>query len=336
MKIKCSIIITLFNSKKYLNRLIKSMDKFDKSGFEIIMVDDGSTDNTYSKVQKIKMKNLKIIHKKNGGVSSARNIGLNNSNGDYILFLDGDDWLDENLIEVFNYYYKFNYDLIKFGFIFTDLKNNKNFEIVDNDTVLNKNNIGLYINYLLESSNFNSASNQFIKRKLLFEKNINFTLNRKYAEDFEFNLKLFNSINSGIILKKCYYYYYINPIGTTQSYNKENILKCLYDSINVYIPALDEYKENNGNSITYKQIVNRICNEITCCYKKIYNVNNIKLLELDDISQKIYNDKNILKLINVIKLNKIKLKGFINKIFFNKKIQKYNRIILFIYKIINK
>ena len=96
-----SVIVPVYNVEKYLERCIRSILKQTYKNNEIILVDDGSKDKSgiiCDKYMKI-YKNIKVFHKENGGVSSARNIGLKNSSGKYILFVDSDDYLEENMIE---------------------------------------------------------------------------------------------------------------------------------------------------------------------------------------------------------------------------------------------
>lgn len=96
-----SFIIPIYNAEKYLDECIKSIIKQTYSNFELLLVNDGSTDNsaiicdTYAN----KDSRIKVIHKINGGVSSARNIGLDNAKGEYICFVDADDVIHPKLLE---------------------------------------------------------------------------------------------------------------------------------------------------------------------------------------------------------------------------------------------
>ncbi|MDB4902147.1 MAG: hypothetical protein JWQ63_1428 [Mucilaginibacter sp.] len=95
-----SIIIPVYNSEKYLAECIESAIGQSWSNKEIIIVDDGSTDNSYNITQKYSgYSYIKIIRQKNEGASAARNVGLNEASGDYIQFLDADDLLSKNKIE---------------------------------------------------------------------------------------------------------------------------------------------------------------------------------------------------------------------------------------------
>ena len=96
-----SVIVPIYNVENFLDRCIDSIEYQTYRNIEVILVNDGSTDksgemcNSYEK----KYKNIRVIHKKNEGVSKARNIGLKNANGKYILFVDGDDTLQLDMIQ---------------------------------------------------------------------------------------------------------------------------------------------------------------------------------------------------------------------------------------------
>ncbi|MCB2293950.1 glycosyltransferase [Clostridium algoriphilum] len=100
---KLSIIIPAYNVEKYIKKTINSLIAQTKKGFEIIIVDDGSTDNTLKVISEcIEENNLdycKVIQKANGGVSTARNEGIEAAKGKYIMFLDGDDYVDKDTVE---------------------------------------------------------------------------------------------------------------------------------------------------------------------------------------------------------------------------------------------
>lgn len=98
---KVSIIIPCYNAAKFIEQTLNSVIAQTYNNYEVIIVNDGSTDDSVSKINPfITNKNFKLISKVNGGVSSARNIGLENANGDYVALLDADDvWLPNNLKE---------------------------------------------------------------------------------------------------------------------------------------------------------------------------------------------------------------------------------------------
>lgn len=99
-QVDVSIIIPTYNAEKYISRALDSAIQQTYAEIEIIVVDDGSTDNTYKVIQAYQKKDLRIQYYKkiNGGVSSARNIGLKVARGEYVIFLDSDDWLEKDAV----------------------------------------------------------------------------------------------------------------------------------------------------------------------------------------------------------------------------------------------
>jgi glycosyltransferase involved in cell wall biosynthesis len=100
---KLSIIISAYNVESHIKRTLNSIISQTTKQFELIVVNDGSTDGTYDQIKEIleslQEVDCKIITKENGGVSSARNRGLKEATGEYVMFLDGDDYITENLVE---------------------------------------------------------------------------------------------------------------------------------------------------------------------------------------------------------------------------------------------
>lgn len=97
-----SVIIPFYNVKDYLHKCIKSILCQKFKDYELILVDDGSTDGSSSICDEYAQNDsrIRVIHKKNGGVVSARNTGIKEARGEYILYVDGDDWVSENWMEV--------------------------------------------------------------------------------------------------------------------------------------------------------------------------------------------------------------------------------------------
>ena len=98
---KVSVIVPVFNTKKFLKKCIHSIFNQSYKNIEIIIINDGSTDGSKELCDSFKKKkNVKVIHKKNGGLSDARNVGIENSTGKYLYFVDSDDWIPLNSIEL--------------------------------------------------------------------------------------------------------------------------------------------------------------------------------------------------------------------------------------------
>ena len=124
---KISVIIPVYNTEKYIEKCLESLAKQTMQDFEVIIVNDGSTDNS-KKVIKDYMKNsnldIKYLEKENGGLASARNYGVERASGKYISFLDSDDYLDKNLFSNLEKYMDEDIDLIKFKMKTVDEKEN--------------------------------------------------------------------------------------------------------------------------------------------------------------------------------------------------------------------
>ena len=111
-----SIIIPVYNSEKYLKECLDSVINQTYNNLEIIVVNDGSTDNSLQIIQSYKDNRIKLINKENGGVSSARNVGLKQATGEYIMFVDSDDCLTNNSV-VEELISNNNCDVVRYGYI---------------------------------------------------------------------------------------------------------------------------------------------------------------------------------------------------------------------------
>ena len=102
MDVKISVIIPAYNAEKYISECLDSVLRQSYKNIEIIVVDDGSADNTYTVVKGYSERhsNIVLVHQENGGVCSARNKGLDMASGDFIMFLDADDYLVQNAVEI--------------------------------------------------------------------------------------------------------------------------------------------------------------------------------------------------------------------------------------------
>ena len=98
MSLFLSIIIPLYNKQNYILKTVNSVLSQDVDDYEIVIVDDGSTDNSVKVVESIADSHIRLFRKENGGPSSARNYGVRMAKGEWILFLDADDALEKNAI----------------------------------------------------------------------------------------------------------------------------------------------------------------------------------------------------------------------------------------------
>lgn len=205
---KISIIIPVYNGEKYIKECLDSIINQTYVNFEIIIVDDGSNDNTLNIIHEYNNEKVKVFSKENGGVSSARNFAIKHVSGDYIMFVDSDDYLTNNnsLSELVNNLE--GYDVINFG-------NN----IVDNNKItlqsLNINedsfiNGSSYFNYVLKDGNgFSFYFWRYLFKKELFD-DIVFPDGRIFEDTNTIYKVLLKASNIRIIDKPLYSYRYNN------------------------------------------------------------------------------------------------------------------------------
>ena len=248
-----SIIVPVYNVEKYLKRCISSIIEQTYKNIEIILVDDGSTDKSleickkYSKTDK----RINVYHKKNGGLSSARNYGIKKSKGNYIIFVDSDDYINNFFVEKL-YMCLINEQAdISCCYFETfsskdptyNIENKKNIKI---DVFDSKQAI---INMMYDKGINNSASCKIYKKELF--KKISYPLNM-YFEDLATTYKVFD-ISKKIVLYRCpLYYYYQRSESILHQINDKKINDLLHTmtDINLYFKNKPEYK----NSILAREI----------------------------------------------------------------------------------
>lgn len=238
MNIKISVIIPVFNVEQYINYAVESVLSQTYKNIEIILVDDGSIDNTSILCDKLSEKNkqIKVIHKPNGGLSDARNCGIDNATGDFILFLDGDDyWNDKEAVEVLvKRVSKSQADILNFSYIKYYEDTNqfiKYFDDIPNCPLdLPKKERKKYI--LDNNLYIASACNKLIK-KSLFEDGDLYFIKGIYSEDIDWCLRLLIKAESVDFICENFYCYRQRSDSITHTINDKkchdltnNILKC--------------------------------------------------------------------------------------------------------------
>lgn len=225
-----SIIIPIYNCEKYLSRCIDSVLNQNYNNFELILVDDGSTDNSGLICDEYSKKNsqIKTLHKTNEGVSKARNVGIENSKGKYIIFLDSDDYLSKDYFEEINKILtKFkNIELINFGF-YSDVDdenlNTLSSDIINYKDVMYKSHEEIkddFVN-LWDNTMLYNIWNKVYSSKIIKENNIKFP-DFNWGEDIQFNRDYLNVINSLYNSDKCFYHYVREREGAaTKNYKPE-------------------------------------------------------------------------------------------------------------------
>lgn len=192
-----SVIIPVFNNKRYIDDCINSILQQTYTNIEILLIDDGSTDGS-SNICDIYGKQdnrVIVIHQKNKGVSNARNKGIKISKGEYITFVDSDDKVDCNYISNFN----LGYDISIQGY----KSSNSNLHTLYKETAITTK----FSNYWCNNKFHSGVWGKMYKRSIINKYNIIFPENLSFSEDTIFNLKYILHINSGYISSKIGYLY---------------------------------------------------------------------------------------------------------------------------------
>ena len=321
---KClvSIIIPVYNGEKYIVNCLNKIKNQTYKNIEIVIINDGSIDNTKKIIDSYDFEKLKsvIIHKNNTGVSDSRNIGIQNSHGKYVLFLDIDDELTNDAIQYYiDVIKKYNCDVIRGNYILK-YQNKIKKSMEDYKTNLYLNESIKKLRYDLYADRFKGfGCLLFIKRKILIDNKIEFPINMLFMEDFIFISSLLNCIDSIYISDHVTYIY--NQSINSASHNT-NITKRIYNIDQRYISSMNYMNENNLNQEEKEILINGI---IYIYLKTQFYI--IKNYEIDSKYDVYYQEKVIYnKIQSILCDNGMTLKSL------NKK----NRILLKIMKIKNK
>lgn len=323
-----SVIIPVYNSEKYIKKCLDSVLNQSFKDIEIIVIDDGSTDNSREIINRYSDDRIVKEFISNGGVSNARNLGIKKAKGKYIMFLDSDDYIENDTVEsLYNYARKTNVDFIRFnGYIeserghFSKLEFPiKNGEIIDSNDSTDR---------IIDI--FNNVNNSmrcytpllFIKNKeiKMFDKNL------KYLEDKVFYLENILSNKRVLFLNETFYYYTYNSNSKTKNIDKfcesfydminsrENLIKITskydYPSIKIdesyctlILSRIDYLARNTSYSI-FRNDLKKIIND-NDIFKHIFMQSYLNLSKLKKIEYQLLRKKRIFELYVFFKIKNI-------------------------------
>lgn len=293
-KLSLSVIIPAFNTGEYIQKCLQTVTASQYENIEIIVVNDGSTDKTEDIVQLLAKKDnrIKLISQNNGGLSSARNTGLLYATGDYILFLDSDDWLDANYVQsCMNVLRETRSDVLLTGYV-KEYKNCK--EIVDlfdaDRKTFTKKEVKeqLLLRLIgpldkfnpLKLENYNTAWGKFYSRSILNGLKFSSCKEIGLAEDLWFNVQVFCKVRSAEYYgKEKVHYNRTNGNSLVSSYNSENIKQVISLHQHLYNKIIDEKLDDKYLTALNNRVVLSVFSEIIQVMK---NPSGIRYI-LDDI-----------------------------------------------------
>ena len=201
---KVSVIVPIYKAELYIRRCIDSILLQTYKDFELILVDDGSPDKSGEICEEYAIKDtrVRVFHKINGGVSSARNLALDNAIGDFIMFVDSDDWIASDCLELcIKEILDKELDALQFGFVMV-WDDRKYYRIKNGTGILSG-------DHYIQTKSFNvSAWGGVYKRNIIEEYNLRFHSQLKLAEDQIFILSLLRYVKRIKYLDKSLYYYF--------------------------------------------------------------------------------------------------------------------------------
>lgn len=225
-----SIVIPVYNAEKYLGGCLNSIQNQTYKNFEVILVNDGSIDHSETICKEFVEVDTRFRYflKVNGGASSARNFGLDHVTGDFITFIDADDWVDENHLEVLiNNIKENNSDMAVSSIKKFDNVSSFEFRVYSNQekyllnyNKLNRDEFLVILPKLIHASNsYKIAVSKLFKKELV--KDIRFDESIVYGEDLDFFFKIYNNINSISYVDEVTYVYRLHDESTSSKFNQQ-------------------------------------------------------------------------------------------------------------------
>ncbi len=233
-----SVIVPVYNTEKYLNQCIDSILAQTFTDFELLLIDDGSTDNSAMICDEYAQKDsrVRVFHKKNGGVSSARNLGLDNACGEWIAFVDGDDWIKPNYL--YSMISQSDADLIMSSFEIID-----KVEMWDNrigNELYNNSKIKFFLERYINTATLCAPWCKLFKKSIIG--NLKFDETISFAEDTIFCFEYLEKVDSVKTISNFGYQY-------RRGLNEALSVKLL--SISEYRDIIHEYS-NSFKKLEYK------------------------------------------------------------------------------------
>lgn len=199
---KISVIVPVYNAEKSLRKCVDSILSQTFTDFELLLIDDGSKDKSGDICDEYAHQDdrVKVFHKENGGVSSARNLGIEKARGEWISFVDADDWVSGEYFPC----------LLLDGSADIILNQISHIRYCDDDNFCGNINTSLFLQKILNTQISLGPWAKFFRRKIINESNLRYCEDVKFAEDAIFNLQYFKEVKS-LVVNNVGFYHYVAP-----------------------------------------------------------------------------------------------------------------------------
>lgn len=241
-----SVIIPLYNKEKWIKKTLESVINQSFKNIEILIIDDGSTDDSLKKVKEIHDNRITIFTKKNGGVSSARNLGISKARSKFVAFLDGDDIWDNKHLEILINGFNLNSNALLVCSNYKEISSYKQikYNSIELPLDIKYTKLNSYIEDLAKSNFSITSSSVLIKLNYILENNLTFDTELTIGEDINFWLKL-NQYGSFIKSDFISMYYLRNDQLSIMNNNKlsVNFIPNYFKNINIdnFTPTYKNY-----------------------------------------------------------------------------------------------
>lgn len=258
--IRFSIVIPLYNCENYIEECINSILSQSYPHYEIVVVNDGSTDLSRNKVSEIKDDRVRIIDKPNEGLLHARLTGVKESKNDYIVFLDADDKISNNTLSTLAEFFNSGYDCVMYKP--KRFSQNKEYEedngVFNNGKEFTSEERNSLLRRLLTTGDINSISCKSFKKQLVSIEEMEKYPRIAIGEDGLFSLQIIKNYSKAVYLNKALYLYRINEESMTHKLKFSNYIDNVYRFELYYKTASEEF----GNS-EYETVVKEI-DQLSC------------------------------------------------------------------------
>lgn len=240
---KVSIIIPVYNANDYIEDTIYNILNQSYKNIEIIIIDDGSTDGTYETCKRLQRDNVICLHQENAGPSRARNFGIDNAKGKYVIFLDSDDDFDEHaILKLVTTANENNADIVICGFSYIKGIAVEKIMINCEERLYKQVDFQNVIPLLLKNCILANIGTKLYLKDLLKCNNIRFKEEYKIYEDITFCLSTLKYASNIYCIKECLYNYKLSTSVTLHVTYKENY----YESVLTYLEVLHDVLFKNS------------------------------------------------------------------------------------------
>lgn len=305
-----SIIVLAYNTEKYIKKCLESITKQTYSNLEIIVILDGCTDQTSKVVSRLEEKDnrIHILEHENKGTCFGRIEGYRASHGKYIMYVDSDDWIEKNTIEVmYQNLLEYQVDLVHCQY-----KRYKNNEIKIPKNILNRNvkmNVEelepQFFDLLYRTNNCNSICRQLI-RKSIMKGMKQIDPNLLYNEDLACNIKIYKQMKSILFIPDQLYIYRKNLSGITKSVDIHLLEKKILDSCQVHYDLYSSVSEFGikDKKLYRKHAVLKMCYQLTYLFYQWKRVSSVSKQEFITYVEQILEQKEIKEMLNYYRKNR--------------------------------